>query len=391
MKTQALLRLSTIGFLSIVFVIVLFLLSEHEIHRNNAFVRRYPHHPIARKYDLPIKFNSYYIAGYENGHLYLGNSTAPLHLLKINLESKDTSHLRIKLNTMDHSFRSVSIKFSPPYFFVMDGSVPCIYQGKIGNWNASEWMVGNAYFTNAIPIDSNNIYIKSIKSSTNVATLGLIQKTEGFNIKLYPELLEKQIDGLFCVDGTMLASLDGRYLGYVYYYRNQFMVMNSELGLLHRETTIDTIKKAQIRLAKKNKNGEIVLKSPPKLINKTATLYGNLLLINSNRLGKYEEQKMLDQASIIDVYNWKKSTYNFSFYLYNLRNKRIREFGLFENKLVALIDDHLSVYVLKQKHFDKGLAQIRGSQQLFTNLRLIKVTGQYPQGRDRKPVEKSRS
>lgn len=346
-------RLLVIGGASISFVVVLFIFSENEVHRNNAFVRRYPHHPIAKKYDLPIKYNSYYIAGYENEKLYLGNTTAPLHLLEVNLKTKDTQHIKINIDRKDMSFRSVSVKLHPPYFFVMDGSVPCTFRGRIGLWEAHLWMKNKAYFTHAIPIDSNKMFIKAISSKTNEAALGLIEKQKDFSILIDPNLLEKQIDGMFDVDGIMNVSEDKRTLSYVYSYRNQFLIMNSDFELLRREETIDTVRIAQIQLSQRNERGEIQMKAPPLKVNRTAALHQNLMMINSTRLGKYEESKMLNQASIIDVYDWKKQTYEFSFYLYNIGQNSLKEFQVYDEYLVAIIEDMLSVYQLRPSYFEK--------------------------------------
>lgn len=348
-----LIRLLVIGVASSAIVVVLFIFSEAEVHRNNAFVRRYPHHPIAKKYDLPIKYNSYYIAGYQNELLYLGNTTAPLHLLEVNLKTKDTQHIKINIDRKDIPFRSVSVKLHPPYFFVMDGSVPCIFRGEIGLWEAKLWMKDKAYFTHAIPIDSNKLFIKAINAKTNEATLGLIEKRHDFLVLIDPNLLEKQIDGMFDVDGIMDVSEDKKNLSYVYSYRNQFLIMNSDLELLRREETIDTIRIAQIQLSQRNEQGEIQMKAPPLKVNRTAALHQNLMMINSTRLGKYEEPRMLNQASIIDVYDWKKQTYEFSFYLYNIGQKKVKEFQVYDEYLVAVIEDVLSVYQLRQSHFEQ--------------------------------------
>lgn len=357
MKT--LLRLTLFGFLSSALIVIMFLLSENQMHRNNAFVRRYPHHPISKKYDLSLKYNSYYIAGYENEILYLGNTTAPLHLLQINLKTKDTKHIQITLERKDFPFRSIKIKLQPPYFFVMDGTIPCIFRGTIGVWQASLWMKDKAYFTNAIPLDSNKLYIKTISSKTKKTILGIIEKRKDFEVSLESSILKKQIDGMFDVDGTMLVSQDKKHLGYTYFYRNQFMIMNSNLELLHKEKTIDTVRIAQIQLSPINKNGEVKMIAPSLEVNKTAALYQNLMMIHSNRLGKYEEKTMLKQASIIDAYDWKKQTYKFSFYIYSVHQKDVKEFNVYDNYLVAIIDNVLSVYQLKPAYFKKHTTHIK--------------------------------
>ncbi|MGC1632896.1 MAG: hypothetical protein WA749_12370 [Gelidibacter sp.] len=361
-------RLFGIGGLSIGLVVFLFLLSEQQVHQNNAFTRRYPHHPIKKLYDLPIKFNSYYFAGKDNNMLYLGNTTAPLHVLKINLKTKDTTHVNLNLSNGDLPFKAVKVHVWPPYFYIADGSVPCIFRGVIGNWNTELWMKDKAYFTKSFPLDTNKIYINTISSTTQLATLGLIEKQGDFDVSLHPNILEKQIDGMFDVDGTMVVSPDGQTLGYVYYYRNQFMVMDSSLGLLGRQETIDTVRIAQIELSETNKKGQVHMKAPPLKVNGTAALYNNFIMINSPRLGKYDEPNMLDQASIIDVYNWREQTYEFSFYLYHIEQKKIKEFRVYNNYLVAILDDMLSVYELKEEHFGHLKKMPQENKKLFKRI-----------------------
>ncbi|WP_067151808.1 MauE/DoxX family redox-associated membrane protein [Pseudotamlana agarivorans] len=348
---KVLLKLTITGLCSGGIVLILFLMSEKNLHRNNAFLRRFPHHPIVKKYDLDIKYNSYYVAGYDAGHLYLGNSTAPLHLLKVNLQNRDTVHIKINLDAQTIKFRSVTVKLSPPHFFVMDGMVPCVFRGEIGKWTASLWMKNTAYFSHAIPINSDEIYFKSIRGSSKEAVLGILKSGDSMAVKLKPGILEKQIDGVFDVDGMMVSSQHSKYLGYVYYYRNQFLVMDSNLELIERRKTIDTVSQVQLKLSKPNEFGEIQMQAPPVIINKSAALYQDYMFIQSDRLGKYDEKRMLNQASVIDVYNWKENEYELSFYLYHLNGNKPRAFYVYDRYLVALIENNLNVFEIKPNYF----------------------------------------
>lgn len=354
-RYKTLIRLIIITLSSILSVVLLFNLSETEVHTNNSFTRRFPHHPVSKKYDLPINYNSYYIAGYHNDTLYLGNTTAPLHLLSINLKTKKVTEVLIEIEHSDLAFYTVSVKIVYPYFFVMDGTLPYIFRGNIRNWKAKSWIKDEAYFSHAIPIDSNKLLIKSTRAISNESILGLLKKEDSTSVNLYPELLEKQIDGVFDVDGQMVVSQDFKSLGYIYYYRNQFLVMNSDLKLLFRNRTIDTVTLANIQISDRSNKGIVQMKAPPMQINKSSAIRGKLMMINSDRIGKYEEAEMRDQAAIIDVYNWNRNSYEFSFYIYNIENKALREFNVYESYLVALIGNSLSVYELKKSNFDKYL------------------------------------
>src|SRR5690606_21122905 len=140
-------------------------------------------------------------------------------------------------------------------------------------------------------------------------------------------------------------------LGYVYFYRNQFMTMDPGLGNLNRQRTIDTVQRARIQVAQENRAGRVQMQAPPLTINKAANMAGDLMMVQSDRLGRNESKGMLGQASIIDVYNYNNRTYAFSFYLYHIKKERAREFAIHGDRLVALIGTSLSVYNTVEPYF----------------------------------------
>ncbi len=339
-------------------VILLFLTSEQQIHRNNAFTRRYPPHPIIKQYDLDIGYNSYYIAGFDQDLLYLGNSTAPWHLLQIHLGTQDTTHIRMEPIDKELRYRSLQTKVLPPYFFVMDGTIPFILRGQTKDWKAHTWMDGHAYFTKAIPIDSDRVFIRTISANTQKSTLGLIEKNDRFQIHLDTTLLETQIDGVFDVDGMLVKSENGQKLGYVYYYRNQFIILGAGLDNLKRQRTIDTTQQAQIQVAQVNKNGKIQMQAPALIINKAADMVGDRMVIRSDRLGRNEPIDLTDNTSIFDVYDYRKGAYSFSFYTED-KKRKVREFVLRDHRLITLSDDQLSVYRTVDAYFNNTRTDVK--------------------------------
>jgi hypothetical protein len=61
---------------------------------------------------------------------------------------------------------------------------------------------------------------------------------------------------------------------------------------------------------------------------------------------------MLKNATIIDVYDLVKHTYEFSFYLYDYENEKIEKFIISKNLLIGLTKHHLVTYRLKKHYFD---------------------------------------
>lgn len=357
-------------------VALLYLGSEKQMKRNNAFVRRYIPHPIEKIGEYNLGYNSYYIAGMDEQTIYLGNYTTPLSMTTLDVSSGQFKEFRIEINKMDLPYSRVKILVKPPYFYVGDGTIPILFKGNIADWKASVFSYGDAYFLDYIISDSTEIGFVTISSETKSKTIGLLTHTSDSNqIFLNTSILKKQLHGLFDTDGMLLWNSLHQQFIYPYYYRNTFEVFDNDLKAIYTGNTIDTISQAILDVAYYQDKNQYKKSGNSIMVNRYSTTSGHYLYINSDRLGKYEDAEVLNSASIIDVYDIRNNTYAFSFYLYHQPGKKLREFRIYKNILVALVDDILWLYRLKRKFFGT-----KDTQQ---------YTAQY-QEEGRTPVEKSR-
>ena len=333
------------------FVSVLFSLSERGLHRDNSFVRRFPGHPAIRAKQLNLNFNSYYIAGAENGLIYLANKTAPLHLKIVDtlLQEKEVITMSIDQDTLP--FRVVETRVIPPYFFIADGMVSYIGRGNISDWKAHTILNVPAYFSKIEPIDSANVVIRAVSSTTKGNVLGKISLLDSSKVSLSHELLQKQVDGIFGTDGVLLYNHQLQKLMYTYYYRNQYIVADNNLQLDHFGKTIDTISQAQIKVGYIASKNQTKKAAPALLVNKSSATYGDYLFVNSKLVGRYEPIEVWDYTSIIDVYNIEDNTYLFSFHVYDIGEDKLKEFRVFDDKFIGLIGNHIVTYQMGRNHF----------------------------------------
>ncbi|MDR7371069.1 MauE/DoxX family redox-associated membrane protein [Flavobacterium aquidurense] len=333
--------------ISIVFssmtVIILFLYSENIIHNENPFIRRYPQHPIMMTHSKDIKFNSYYFAGSINGRIYLGNYTDPLHLLSMDNNLQNQTIIKISFDPKKIPFKLVTIRIRGHFFYLMDGTVPVIYRGSILDWKVREKLNGSPYFNLAVPIDSTHIVFRSHDGKNSSHIIGLFSPNGTPKIVYNKEYLQKQIDGVFDTDGMLLYDEKSNKIVYLYYYRNEFVISNKSVNLVRTQHTIDTNSRAKIKIAYL-RNGDRTMSEPPLMINPHSTVYDNLLFIHSKVKGKYEVDKLWEQASIIDVYDIEKASYLMSFAIYGIKGKKINSFYVTETNLYALIGDQLVVH-----------------------------------------------
>ncbi|UPZ16225.1 MauE/DoxX family redox-associated membrane protein [Flavobacterium humidisoli] len=330
-------------------VIALFLMSENIIHYHNKLTRRFPHTPIHTMATSDLKLNSYYIAGADQDCIYLGNTTAPLLITVLSNKLVQTEKKLIDLNQKDLPFKGVKIIVQTPNFFVVDGTVPCVYRGSISDWKGKLIKKNGEYFTTAEAIDSTTIAVCTYSSKNGEAVLGVIHLEDSAKTILNPQILQKQFDGVFDTDGQLLYSRGLKRIIYLYAYRNQFTVADTSLKIDFRGNTIDTISHAKLSIVKVKSHHQRKFSKPPLFVNKSSTAYSNLLFVNSAIPGRYEEDQMWKEASIIDVYDLSKNGYLFSFCIYNIDGKKMKSFVVQNDKLYALIGNHIVRYFLDER------------------------------------------
>src|SRR5690606_5491272 len=278
---------------------------------------------------------------------YLGNTTAPLQVLKISKDLKEIQSIKITPEESSFHFRSLQLKVIPPYFYLADGTVPCIYGGKTTDWKAKLKLEGAPYFTLIESMDSINFVFRSnsLRSGENI--IGILKLSHPPQFKLTDQLLQKQNkkDGIFDTDGTLLVDKESTKIIYLYRYRNQFIVADKNADLLYRGNTIDTISQARIQVSEVN--GERTMSKPPLSVNTDAAVYKNLLFVNSMLRGKYDNKKAWEMSSTIDVYDLVKRKYLFSFYIPAFNTKKISGVIVTDKKIYVLAGTKLILYETK--------------------------------------------
>lgn len=329
--------------LSLLTVWVLFLISNNLNPRDKSFSRHFDTRSLFIEGSLDIKQKTYYLAGVTSNHIYLGDTKKPLTLSIVNKSLTDTAkqNLTIKDFILKRSTHT-RVTIDSPNFYITNGVIPAILKGDMINWEATTYMPSGAFFIESVPLSGKSLAVKSVTlAKENV--LGKIM-VDSPNFKFAPGVLKKQIDGLFCTDGMLHFNKESNTLTYVYYYRNQFICMDSNLNVLYKGKTIDTTSVAKIKISSVSSESAIHLASPPSYVNKLSNVSGDLLFINSALLSKDENRSFFDEASVIDVYSLKEGTYKSSFYIFDFKGNKVRSFKVYKDMLVALQGNYVVTY-----------------------------------------------
>ncbi|PHR12829.1 MAG: hypothetical protein COA40_08165 [Aequorivita sp.] len=354
LKTVSL-GLFIIAAFSTLLVTVMFIGSESKLYINEAFQRKYL--PRAAEYlgDYDLGSKSYYLAGFKDSIIYIGNLQAPLYLKTIDVSLKHIQDFQVTISNLELPYRRARILVEPPFFFVGDGTVPVLFRGKTNDWQATVFSYDDAYFKQFEIADSTHIGLTGISAITSTTNLGLITKASAQDTVIFnDQIITKQVDGIFDSDGSLLWNYAHKKFIYTYFYRNSYEVTDENLNHLSTGNTIDTVSTAILNIfhhSKKNqyKKGQAVI------VNRHTATYGDYLFINSDRLGRFEDKTTANAAAIIDVYNILENTYKFSFYIGHQPDKKLDGFRINKDLLIALVNGRLWIFKLKPEYFNPGL------------------------------------
>ena len=341
-KKSMLLLILSLGAFGIIYL--LFTASENIIHYKNNFTRRFPGHVATEIASFDLKFNSYYLAGADNGRVYLGNPTTPLYvtILGTALKASQTRHILLPAG---HPFKAPMLRVEGSRFYLYEGTLPVIYEGSTSDWKAFRLVSQGPRFTNLIAAGKEHLAMRFIHPGTGENLPGSMNIKSG-QFRFGDSLLRKQIDGVFDTDGMLQYDRESKQLVHVYFYRNEITISDVQMRLQYRAKTIDTIGKANIELVV-SAEGRRTFAKPPLMVNKAIAADGGLLFVNSTLRGQYDSKQLWKDAAIVDVYDLKDGAYRSSFPIYDIDRKRLNSFLVRDQKLFALIHNHIVCYKLK--------------------------------------------
>lgn len=331
----------------LIFIFILSLLPIGIIVANYFFSIKKLSYDFQRKIDYNIietkafelKFNSYYIAGHKDSILYLGNYTTQ-NVLEI-----DTSLTGTKSHQLNFDSEVLHrLHVDSNNFYLSYGPEKSLYHGMTGTWKTNKVQIKHPNFYDVTALNENSFIYEYVSSRTHENSL---MKTSLHASTIENDtIFKKQIDGLFCTTGTLVLSKKNNILIYVYFYRNEVLVIDTNLNLINKFHTIDPISRANLIVSNIESRNSRVLASGTIMVNARCALWNDYLLIQSKIMSKQEDEQRFKNSTVIDIYNLKNSLYISSIYLPKQANKPITQFSVIGGHIYTLSGRHLNRYTV---------------------------------------------
>jgi len=327
---------------SILAISSLALLSGATARNHNGFIRLVPPHVAIPQKIRDLQFNSYYLAGGTPSRFYMGNFTTPQLVTSLSFDLSNTDSQRLSMFSAGGRFsRSLKISIDSPSIYLYEGVTPSIVRGTLGD-TLLHRATPHFYFTWSAPLSPVSCVYRSIDQHKQ----NILIKQLNDSFTRVDTILKGQGDGIFSTEGELHAQPAANRLVYIYSYRNEFIVTDTNLHVQFKGRTIDTISRVKFTVSSIPSENKLTLSSPPTFVNKESCVSGNYLFIHSGLRADNDESGVYDIGSPIDVYSLLDGKYLFSFFLPDYQKHKIRDFRVFNNTLVALYDHYAYSYQL---------------------------------------------
>lgn len=316
--------------------------SHYKANLPTSFVRKIPPFKTSADQVKKLPGSPLFIAGRSQDHFYLGMRDVLYQLYDFGLPKLDTAAVQLTANR-DLALRGgATVYLDSTQVCVFDGLGARVYTSKNIHQKISDSLV-TPYFTAGIVLTPSSFLFRSLGTQKQNI---LIKQTIGDTSLLIKEnILTKQVDGFFCTDGMLIKSPASDTAFYVYYYRNQFLALDTNLNILYKGKTLDTNSVAKIKVATIQSNKQTTLSAPPLFVNRQASANKKYLFIRSALRADNEAKDLHENATAIDVYAVKDGAYQFSFYIPDFAKHKLSSFQAYDDMIVALFDEY--VYTLK--------------------------------------------
>jgi|GEM_PF-4808862 len=328
--------------LAITCVVLFFNFLPESSNVKNGFNRIYLKKPIKIQAISSLKNENYSFVKLTPNLISLYNFNMPYNLLEISADLKTMRQKRINFVQNGDKFDGLNkVAFIDRDTFILSGASSTAYKiGIYSKTNTEGKLTRYGFYQSEIANDNSFFLVKdTIVDQTKRRVLSNVNWKGEINHSYMPP---KQIDGYFCTDGLFKISKKTQHLIYMYYYRGEFICLDSNLNIVYNAKTIDTITQAVFKL--KTRGQFIVHASPPNVVNKRFYIDEEKIYMHSNIKSDNENGKNFKDNGEIDVYNLNNGSYLYSFYIPKLSHGLIKEFIINKNTMVVLYDSAIAVF-----------------------------------------------
>lgn len=301
---------------------------------------------------LPSK--SFIFINIKDHILTLQDASNPLALFATNYSLSSFNKINLKLPLILNKKR-MNVGMLDSDLYLTNGSRSTLNIVSLKGKNDRGIKLPSVGYDQINPISKGSLVARDLTIQNNSLKRRITKVTLKTPVIIKSFDLDKQLDEFFSNDGLLKYSpIPSRFL-YSYFYRGEFLCLDTNLNLLYTAKTIDTVRFAKIKLAKATKRvkdkvlNRVTQANPPYIVNRNYTLYNNLIFIMSGLKANNEKLSDFKNNQIVDVYSIHNGKYLYSFYIPKYKRYKLRDFKIINNSIIGIYENFLVTYILKDQ------------------------------------------
>lgn len=312
----------------------------------NGFERRWLNESLSLNNSVKIDKAITRICGATANHYFLaGRNPQFLLLLNNNLQVTDTQFFNIRVNE-DILSRNMIFVDSPSVSLHAYNKSQ-VFSGKLNGFLIDSFRLPTGIVLRSDRISKNKIVTRSLDST------GEHQDFEIFEINRSKALYKSSIisseesDG-WDSDGQVKYDSSTKRLFYIQYYKNRFYCIDTNLNLVYKGRTIDTVQFNNITYkAIIEKDGSKLVPTKARVAtNRSFWVNNGFIYVLSGLRADNESLNSFREASIFDVYSGSNGEYVGSFSIPNLSHGKLIDVLITKDEFLVLFSGYLASYTL---------------------------------------------
>lgn len=256
------------------------------------------------------------------------------------LSNKNT--FRLNLDTTIDQFTGMNaVSINDSSSILLSGRTAMGYRTETGDLGFDKSQLDNTPFYHSEVLNNNSFLLMSKVMHQGVARRKL-KKVNWAGMELAHYLPKMQVDGYFCTDGQFRYDNTSHRIIYMYYYRGEFICLDTNLTVLYQTKTIDTVTHANLSLEKSN--ASTTQSTAPNIVNRRFCIGGDKIYIQSEIKSDNESERDFLNFYVIDMYMLQDGKYAGSFYLPKFGRQKLTKLAAFDKTFIALYKDRLALF-----------------------------------------------
>ncbi len=300
--------------------------------------------------DIALPGKNFYFSGIADDIIFLSHKSSPNRVLEVDTIFTKTISYSLLFGETKNLYAPEMSVTATRNVFIMDGLMPAIMHGHLSDSSLMTVSLDKLYFQKGLALSDASLMLQVFDS------------TRRQNVFIKYNLLTKHTsryiyapttygDGVFSIDGTISFDEKAHQLAYVYFFRNRFDILDTNLHVIGTSQTIDTVSHPVLSI--NTFGNKRTLTSTPLLVNKGCCISGNRLYIISGITAKNELKDLRENCTVIDIYSVITGAYIQSLYAYDFRDQPLSDFKVIGDQFIGIFGNYLAKFAIKRVRSDK--------------------------------------